>query len=63
MTTYSHGATPEKRQHVENGIGNIREALLALRFGSITITVHDDEIVQIDVTEKKRLSSDKRASR
>ena len=57
MTTLTHAseATPEKLRHVEQGLGNIREALLALRYGSITVTVHEDRIVQIDVREKKRL--------
>ncbi len=49
--------TPEKFQHVEQSLANIREALLGLRFGSIAITIHEDRIVQIDVTEKKRLQS------
>ena len=48
---------PEKFQHVEQSLANIREALLGLRFGSIAITIHEDRIVQIDVTEKKRLQS------
>ena len=39
---------PDKRQH-------IREALLTLRYGSVAITIHEDRVVQIDVTEKKRL--------
>jgi hypothetical protein len=46
---------PDKVQHIEESLANIREALLALRFGSIAITVHEDRVVQIDVTEKKRL--------
>lgn len=60
MTTLTHSieATPEKRRHVEDGLGDIREALLALRYGSVTVTLHDDRIVQIEVTEKKRLRSD-----
>lgn len=49
--------TPEKRRHVENGLASIREALLALRYGSVAVTVHDDRIVQIDVTEKTRLTT------
>ncbi len=48
---------PEKSQHIDQSLANIREALLGLRFGSIAITVHEDRIVQIDVTEKKRLQS------
>ena len=48
---------PEKFQHVDQSLANIREALLGLRFGSISITIHEDRIVQIDVPEKKRLQS------
>ena len=50
-------APPEKYRHVEDSLANVREALLALRYGSVSITVHEDRIVQIDVTEKKRLKS------
>ncbi|AZI37310.1 hypothetical protein NT2_01_02040 [Caenibius tardaugens NBRC 16725] len=49
------GIKPDKFQHVEESLANIREALLSLRFGSIAITVHEDRVVQIDITEKKRL--------
>lgn len=33
----------------------IREALLGLRFGVVSITVHDGAVVQIDRTEKRRI--------
>jgi hypothetical protein len=42
---------------VEHSLDDIREALLALRYGSIVITIHEGRIVQIDVTEKKRLKA------
>lgn len=48
---------PEKLRHVEDSLASIREALLALRYGTVAITVHEDRIVQIDVTEKKRLNT------
>ncbi len=32
----------------------VRRALAGLRFGEITIAVHDGEIVQVDRTEKLR---------
>ncbi len=50
-------ASPDKARHVDESLVNIREALLALRYGSIAITVHEDRVVQIDVTEKKRLGA------
>lgn len=45
----------DKLRHVEASLANIREALLSLRYGSVAITVHEDRVVQIDVTEKRRL--------
>jgi hypothetical protein len=48
-------AAPDKQQHVEESLRSVREALMSLRFGTISLTVHEDRVVQIDVTEKKRL--------
>ncbi|HEY9579143.1 MAG TPA: YezD family protein [Rhizorhapis sp.] len=48
-------AASEKQRHVEESLRSIREALMHLRFGTISLTVHEDQVVQIDVTEKKRL--------
>lgn len=45
----------DKQHHIDQSLADIREALLALRYGSVAITVHEDRVVQIDVTEKKRL--------
>lgn len=53
--TQDESFRPEKLRHIEESLANIREALLALRYGSVAITVHEDRVVQIDVTEKKRL--------
>jgi hypothetical protein len=59
MTMQHKGACvrPGKQAHVDESLANVREALLALRYGSIAITVHEDRIVQIDITEKKRLNA------
>ena len=35
----------------------IEEALRGLRFGEITVIVHDGHIVQVDRTEKKRFNN------
>ncbi|WP_336981209.1 YezD family protein [Altererythrobacter fulvus] len=40
---------------MEEGLASVREALSGLRFGSVSITVHEGRVVQIDVTEKRRL--------
>lgn len=55
MSAESPAIRPDKLQHIEESLANIREALLSLRYGSVAITVHEDRVVQIDVTEKKRL--------
>jgi hypothetical protein len=46
--------TPEARL-LEESIANVREALLGLKYGNVSLTVHEGRVVQIDVTEKKRL--------
>jgi hypothetical protein len=48
---------PHKHRDVEESLASIREALLGLRYGSVAITIHEGRIVQIDVTEKKRLKA------
>jgi len=40
----------------EEALAAVRETLSRLRFGSVAITVHDGRIVQLDVTEKRRLA-------
>lgn len=34
----------------------VNDALSRLRFGAINVVVHDGKVVQIDVTERKRLT-------
>lgn len=34
----------------------VGEALSRLRYGAIQLTVHDGKVMQIDVTERKRLT-------
>lgn len=48
--------TPDAQRLLEDGINTVREALTGLRFGSVSLTVHEGRVVQVDVTEKKRLS-------
>ena len=40
----------------EEALAAIKDCLRTVRFGSIALTIHDGRIVQLDVTEKKRLS-------
>jgi hypothetical protein len=46
-----------QRPDIAASIDKVRGVLEALRFGSITLTVHDARVVQIDVTEKTRLTN------
>jgi len=50
-----HPQQSEGQRLLEESIASVREALLGLKFGSVSLTVHEGRIVQIDVTEKKRL--------
>jgi hypothetical protein len=40
---------------LERTLEQVREALRALRYGTVTVVVHDGAIVQIDRTEKLRV--------
>jgi hypothetical protein len=48
-----HGVTSGS----EEAIAGIRDYLRTIRFGSIALTIHEGRIVQLDVTEKKRLTA------
>ncbi|WP_372731543.1 YezD family protein, partial [Novosphingobium sp.] len=39
----------------EESVASVREALTGLRYGTIALTIHEGRVVQIDVTEKRRL--------
>lgn len=45
----------EAARLIEESLANVREALTGLKFGNISLTIHEGRVVQIDVTEKKRL--------
>jgi hypothetical protein len=40
---------------IEEGIESIRDALAAVAYGSLVLTVHEGRVVQIDVTQRRRL--------
>lgn len=46
-----------QRSDITASLDKVRNVLGGLRFGSITLTVHDARVVQIDVTEKTRLTT------
>lgn len=59
MTKDDNGVTQPSAQ--TSGVLNaaleaVGDALARLRFGAVNLTVHDGKVVQIDVTERTRLS-------
>ncbi|WP_022681371.1 YezD family protein [Sphingobium bisphenolivorans] len=52
-----NGRGDGQRYDISASIDKVRGVLEDLRFGSITLTVHDARVVQIDVTEKTRLTA------
>jgi hypothetical protein len=56
MTSKSERApSPEAAEILEESIASVRQALADLRYGNVSLTVHEGRVVQIDVTEKRRL--------
>lgn len=45
----------EAERHLEESIITVREALSGMRYGNVSLTIHEGRVVQIDVTEKRRL--------
>lgn len=52
-----NGRSDGQRNDIAQSIEKVSSVLEGLRFGSITLTVHDARVVQIDVTEKTRLTA------
>lgn len=57
MNSPTRSLTDEAQRLLEESISNVREALSDLKFGHVSLTVHEGRVVQIDITEKKRLRS------
>ena len=55
VNSSGRAASPDKARHIEESLRSVREALMQLHYGMIALTVHEDRVVQIDVTEKRRL--------
>jgi hypothetical protein len=47
---------PATGAQVPEALAVVGEALSRLRYGTIQLTVHDGRVMQIDVTERKRLT-------
>lgn len=46
---------PSATSHLEESLASVRAALAQVKYGSIALTIHEGRVVQIDVTEKRRL--------
>jgi hypothetical protein len=49
-------------REVQFDLDQIRQALEGLRYGQVTIVIHDGAVVQIDRTEKRRFRNSSSAS-
>jgi hypothetical protein len=49
-------ASRERLPAIDDTLAAIREYLQNIRFGSIALTIHDGKVVQLEVTEKRRLT-------
>lgn len=47
-------ALPPPDRPAPDPLETIREALSGLRFGGLSVTVHEGRVVQIEITEKRR---------
>lgn len=52
----SERASTAPSARLDETLAAIRDHLQRLRFGSIAITVHDGDVVQLDITEKRRIA-------
>jgi len=48
---------PGRDEHETGALALVRQALEKLRFGAVHLTVHEGRLVQIEVTEKTRLTA------
>jgi len=56
-TTTPHGSAPNGDDPHGSTLSIVRQALDRLKFGAVHLTVHEGRLVQIEVTEKTRLTA------
>lgn len=56
MSAIDHQAPSPTNAGIEAALERVRTALTCMRFGSVSITVHEGRVVQIDITEKERFT-------
>lgn len=55
MTHHPPQPQSDGAAQADESLSLVREALSGLKYGNVSLTVHEGRVVQIDVTEKKRL--------
>jgi hypothetical protein len=55
-TNLSHGPAPQ----LDQALASIRQALVGLRYGVVSVIVQDGVVVQIERTERRRLTKNDR---
>ena len=48
---------PAAARLLEDSLARVREALSRLQYGTVSLTIHEGRVVQLDVTERQRLSA------
>jgi hypothetical protein len=57
QSSLKSSAGPERDDHETSALALVRQALEKLKFGAVHLTVHEGRLVQIEVTEKTRLTA------
>lgn len=57
QSSLKSSAAPERDDHQTSALALVRQALEKLKFGAVHLTVHEGRLVQIEVTEKTRLTA------
>jgi hypothetical protein len=52
-----HSGSSSLKPPIDDALAEVRQMLERIRFGSIALTIHEGRIVQLDVTEKRRLTA------
>ncbi len=55
MAPFNGEATLTAAKPADDAVSVILDSLRRIRFGSIAVTVHEGKVVQLDITEKRRL--------
>ena len=54
MSEIMFGTRTQPLKALEEALGVIREKADSVRFGTITLTIHEGRLTQLEVTEKRR---------